>query len=520
MKSLFSNWKDDVPASLVVYLVALPLCLGIALASAGSEHLFSGIIAGVIGGIVVGFLSGAHVGVSGPAAGLITIVTAAILTLGSYEAFLVAVILSGVFQMIGGYLKVGFIGHYFPSAVIKGMLAAIGITLILGQIPHALGYDADFMGDESFVHPDHHNWFSELLYAAKGISPGAITTSVLSLIILIAFDRPFFKKNAFFKVLPGALFVVVLGIAINIISGMFFPAFKPTLDHLVQLPVAHSVSDVSTFFVFPDFSILKNPNVYGVALIIALVGSVETLLSAEATDKLDPGKSRTPRNRELLAQGAGNILSGFLGGLPVTQVIVRSSANISAGGKTKLSAILHGVLLIITALCIPSILNLIPLASLAAILLMVGYKLSKLDLYKQMFKLGVEQYLPFIVTIICILFTDLLKGITVGFTISVFFILRNNYRNNFTQTIVHEDNHDTIKIVLSESVTFINKGSILSRLNNLPNNSQVTIDGTFCKVIDYDVLEIIQDFEMHGSKVKNIELIIINITKVEVISAH
>ncbi len=520
MKSFFSNWKDDVPASLVVYLVALPLCLGIALASAGSEHLFSGIIAGVIGGIVVGFLSGAHVGVSGPAAGLITIITAAIITLGSFEAFLVAVIISGILQLIAGYFKAGVIGHYFPSAVIKGMLAAIGITLILGQIPHALGYDADFMGDESFVHPDHLNWFTEIIYAANGISIGAITTSVLSLIILILFDKPFFKKFPLFKVLPGAFFVVLLGIGINLISIIYFPQYKPESIHLVQLPVVTSLSDFSSFFVFPDFSILKNENVYGIALILALVGSIETLLSVEATDKLDPSKSRTPRNKELLAQGVGNILSGFLGGLPITQVIVRSSANISAGGKTKLSAILHGFLLIITALFIPSILNLIPLASLAAILLMVGYKLSKLDLYKQMFKLGIEQYLPFIVTIVCVLFTNLLKGISVGFAVSVFFILRNNYRNNFTQMICKDDDHDTIRIVLSESVTFINKGSILSRLNNLPRNSHVTIDGSNCKVIDYDVLEIIQEFGIHGAREKNIEFTALNIPKVKVSKLH
>jgi len=516
MRSFFSNWRDDIPASLVVYLVALPLCLGIALASAGSEHLFSGIIAGVIGGIVVGFFSGAKVGVSGPAAGLITIVTAGIITLGSFEAFLVAVILSGVFQLLGGIFKVGIIGHYFPSSVIKGMLAAIGITLILGQIPHAIGYDADFMGDESFVHPDQHNWFTELLFAAKGISPGAVCTSIVSLIILILFDRPFFKKNALFKVLPGALFVVVLGIVFNVVSGIYFPAYKPSANNLVQLPIAHSFSDISTFFVFPDFSILGNPNVYGVGLIIAFVGSIETLLSAEATDKLDPSKSRTPRNRELLAQGTGNILSGFLGGLPITQVIVRSSANISTGAKTKLSTIVHGVLLILTAVLIPGVINKIPLASLAAILLMVGYKLSRLELYRQMFKLGVEQYLPFIVTVLGVLFTDLLKGISIGFIVAVYFILRNNYRNNFTQTSIHDAEHEnyTINIVLSEVVTFINKGSILSMLNKLPENAEVTIIGTKCKAIDHDVLEIIHDFRIHGAKLKNIQLLLLDIPSV------
>lgn len=520
MKNLFSNWKDDVSASLVVYLVALPLCLGIALKSAGPEHLFSGIIAGVIGGIVVGFLSGSHIGVSGPAAGLITIVTGAIATLGSFEGFLVAVIIAGILQLIAGYFKAGIIGHYFPSAVIKGMLAAIGILLILGYIPHAVGYDADFMGDESFIHPNQHNWFTELLYAAKALNPGAVVISSLSLIILILFDRPFMKKIALFKILPGALFVVILGIGMNMISEMYFPAYKLSENHLVQLPVIHSMGDFKSIFVLPDFSILSNPNVYGIAVIIALIASVETLLSVEATDKLDPEKSRTPRNRELKAQGVGNIISGFLGGLPITQVIVRSSANINAGGKSKLSAMLHGVLLIITAFSIPTVLNKIPLASLAAILLMVGYKLSKLELYKQMFKLGYEQYIPFLATIIGVYFTDLLKGIGIGLAIAIFFILRKNYRNNFTQIVAHEHDHDIIKVVLSEEVTFINKGSILIMLNKLPANADVIIDGSRCKAIDYDVLEIIQDFKLHGSKEKNINLITQDIPEVVLTSGH
>lgn len=523
MKNLFSNWKDDISASLVVYLVALPLCLGIALASAGSEHLFSGIIAGVIGGAIVGFLSGSHIGVSGPAAGLITIIagkTGAIATLGSFEGFLVAIVIAGILQLIAGYFKAGIIGHYFPSAVIKGMLAAIGITLILGQIPHAVGYDADFMGDESFIHPDHHNLFSELLYAAKALSPLAVLISVLSLIILILFDRPFMKKLALFKILPGALFVVVLGIGINLISEMYFPAYKPSANHLVQLPVIHSIGDIKSFFVFPDFSILSNPKVYLIALTIALVASVETLLSVEATDKLDPEKSRTPRNRELKAQGVGNIISGLLGGLPITQVIVRSSANINAGGKSKLSTMLHGFLLMLTVILIPAVLNKIPLASLAAILLMVGYKLSKLELYKQMFKLGYEQYVPFIATILGVLLTRLLEGIGIGLAIAIFFILRKNYRNNFTQIVVHEGDHDRVQVVLSEEVTFINKGSILMMLNKLPENAEVTIDGSKCKAIDYDVLEIIEDFKLHGSKEKNIHLTTQDIPSVELTNGH
>jgi carbonic anhydrase len=521
MKKIFINWKDDIPASLVVYLVALPLCLGIALASTGdSNHLFAGIIAGVVGGIVVGFISGSNLGVSGPAAGLITIVTGAIATIGSFEGFLVAVILSGIIQVIAGFLKAGVIGHYFPSAVIKGMLAAIGITLILKEIPHAVGFDADFMGDESFFQFDKHNTLSELLYALKELSPGAIITTILSIIILILFEKPFLKKISLFKILPGALFVVLLGIAINVFLGFYFPAYQPEKNHLVQLPIANSFKEFSTFFIHPDFSVLSKSNVYAIAFTLALVGSVETLLSADATDKLDPKKSHSPRNLELKAQGVGNIVSGFLGGLPITQVIVRSSANITSGGKSKLSTIVHGALLILTAVLIPSVLNLIPLASLSAVLLMVGYKLSKLDLYKQMFRLGIEQYLPFISTIIGVLFTNLLIGIFIGIIVSVFFILRKNYRNNFTSKIYNSGENKTIEIILSEEVTFINKGSILSMLNKLPNESIVQIDGSKCKDIDYDVLEILNEFKSHTSKDKKIQLTFIGIPKVVHTNSH
>ena len=521
MKKLFSHWKEDIPASLVVYLVALPLCLGISLASTGdSSHLFSGIIAGVVGGVIVGFFSGSRLGVSGPAAGLITIVSAAIISIGSFEGFLVAVILSGIFQIVAGLLKAGAIGQYFPSSVIKGMLAAIGITLILKEIPHALGYDANFTGDESFMQSDNHNTVSQLLYAIKAISPGAFLTTIISILILVLFEKPFLKKIALFKILPGALFVVVLGVLITVISGWYFPQFRPSADHLVSLPISTNGFEISTFFVFPDFSFLTNSKIYVVAITIALIGSIETLLSVEAADKLDPEKFKTPKNKELIAQGIGNIVSGFVGGLPVTQVIVRSSANISSGGKSKLSTMFHGVFLILTALLIPNVLNLIPLASLSAILLMVGYKLSQLDLYKQMFKLGVEQYLPFIATILGILLTDLLKGIMFGVAISIFFILRKNYRNNFTETIIHEDDHDTIAVILSEEVTFINKGSILTMLNKLPTNSYVTIDGAKCKSIDYDVLEIIQEFENYGAREKSIHLELKDIPSVKIVHPH
>jgi MFS superfamily sulfate permease-like transporter len=517
MNKFFKYWSSDLPASLVVFLVALPLCLGVALASTGNEPiLFSGIIAGVVGGIVVGIISGSRLGVSGPAAGLITIVAVAITTLGSFDAFLVAVILSGIIQFISGFLGAGVIGNYFPSSVIKGMLAAIGLTLILKEIPHAFGYDADFMGDESFFQIDGQNTFSEIFIALNKTSPGAIIITLISILILILFDRPFLKKIALFKILPGALFVVATGILMNFIFQKFIPEWYLDTKHLVELPKASNFEEFKSFFTFPDFSALSDYRVYTIALTIALVGSLESLLSVEATDKLDPEKHLTPTNLELKAQGVGNIVSGFLGGLPITQVIVRSSANINAGGKTKLSAIMHGVLLFCSVLLLPNVLNLIPLSALAGILLMVGYKLSKVSLYKQMFKLGLDQFLPFIVTIIGVLFTDLLKGIAIGMAFSVFFILKRNYKNNYQKQIIETSEKPLVYITLSEEVTFLNKGSIRELLANIKENSDVTIDGSNCVKIDYDVLEAIQDFKDYTINEKNINLKTINIPEVQV----
>lgn len=513
MKNLFSSWKQDVPASLVVFLVALPLCLGVALASTGEDPvLFSGIIAGAIGGIVVGFISKSSVGVSGPAAGLITIVLTAISTLGSFEGFLVAVVLAGVLQLLGGFFGAGVIGNYFPSSVIKGMLAAIGLTLILKEIPHAFGYDVDFMGDESFFQVDGQNTFSEILIALNKTSPGAIVITSISIIILILFDSKYFKKIALFKILPGALFVVVIGVCLNYIFKTYYPDWYLNSKHLVELPKAKNWNEFTDLFTFPDFSILKNYHVYVVALTIALVGSLETLLSVEATDKLDPDKRITPTNQELKAQGIGNILSGLIGGLPITQVIVRSSANVNSGGKSKLSTIIHGMLLFGAVIFIPGILNLIPLSCLAGILMMVGYKLSKVNLYKQMYSLGWDQFLPFIATIVGVLFTDLLKGIGIGMAISIFFILKRNYKNNFQKI----KSGEKIEILLAEEVTFLNKGSIRELLLEIPANTYLILNGINCKKIDYDVLELIQDFKNYSALDKNIKLETINIPEVNV----
>lgn len=519
MKNFFTSWRQDLPASLVVFLVALPLCLGVALASTGKEPiLFSGIIAGAVGGIIVGSISGSRLGVAGPAAGLIMIVSGGITSLGGFDAFLVSVILAGLIQFISGFFGAGVIGNYFPSSVIKGMLAAIGLTLILKEIPHAFGYDADFMGDESFFQFDGQNTFTEIMMALSKLSPGAICITLISIGILILFDKPFLKKIAIFKILPGALFVVVIGVLINMLFLQIKPDWYLGSKHLVELPKASNWNEFRGFFTFPDFSILSNYKVYLLGLTIALVASLESLLSVEATDKLDPEKNTTPTNRELKAQGIGNMVSGFLGGLPVTQVIVRSSANINAGAQSKLSTILHGFLLVISVVFFSQILNLIPLSSLAAILIMVGYKLSKIDLYKKMFHLGMDQFLPFITTIIAILFTDLLKGIGIGMAVSIFFILKRNYKNNYQKTIEKEGGQKTIIITLSEEVTFLNKGSIKELLGNLPKNIELVIDGSNCKEIDFDVLEMIQDFKNHQLKEKNIQLQTINIPEVQVFS--
>jgi len=517
MKKFIVNWRSDLPSSLVVFLVALPLCLGVGLASTnveginGMPNVFSGIIAGIVGGIVVGTLSGSRAGVSGPAAGLITIILAAIVTLGSFEAFLAAVVIAGIVQVIAGFAGLGIIGNYFPSSVIKGMLAAIGITLILKEIPHAVGYDVDFFGDEAFLQPDGHNTFSELMYAMGALNTGAIIISIASIAVLIFFETKFMKKFSLFNILPAALIVVLLGIGLNTLFKMGDGSMALSSLHLVNLPKASTVSDFISFFNMPDFSSLSNPNVYIIALTIALVGSLETLLSVEATDKLDPEKNLTPTNRELKAQGVGNIISGLIGGLPITQVIVRSSANMNAGAKTKMSAIIHGVLLAVTVIFIPHLLNLIPLASLAAILIMVGYKLAKLKLFKQLYSQGWDQFLPFCATIIGVLLTDLLMGIGIGIAFSIFFILRKNYKNNFFELVENNNGVKTKIITLSEEVSFLNKAGIINSLEAVKPNSTLIIDGSNTKTIDFDVLELLEEFYTYSAKEKHVTCKLINI---------
>jgi MFS superfamily sulfate permease-like transporter len=518
---ILANLKSDFPAGIVVSLVALPLCLGVALASTGQpDLLFSGIIAGIVGGIVVGLLSKSALGVSGPAAGLVVIVLTAINTLGSFEAFLLAVVIAGALQVLAGFLKAGIIGYYFPSSVIKGMLTAIGLILILKQIPHALGFDAEYMGNESFDVEGGNNTFTELWLAVKYSTTGAIVISVISLAVLLLFDRPFLKRIQLFKFIPGALIVVLLGIGLNILFGIVAPGLAVEGQHLVQLPVAGSVEEFLGFFRMPDWSAITNPAVYTVAITLAIVASLESLLSVEATDKLDPYKRNTPTNRELMAQGVGNMASGLIGGLPITQVIVRSSANVEAGGKTRLATIVHGAILLLSVIIIPRFLNLIPLSSLAAILLLVGFKLAKPSLFKGMYKLGWEQFIPFIVTVLAILVTDLLKGIAVGMVVAVYFILRKNYKHSYSYRKENDQSGEVVTIVLSEEVTFLNKGSIGLTLDNIKPNSTVIIDGRRSLDIDYDVLEIIQNFKQHTAPTRNITVETKGIAEVDSVGGH
>lgn len=514
-EGFLKNLRHDLPASIVVFFVAMPLCLGIALAS--GAPLFSGIIAGIVGGIIVGTASGSPLGVSGPAAGLAVVVLTAIGTLGSWDTFLLAVLFSGIIQVIMGYSRLGIIAYYFPTSVIKGMLTGIGLIIILKQIPHALGYDADYEGDLSFRTPGDGNTFSMLASAFDYITPGALLISVVSLSLLILWDLVLVKKHRIFQLLQGPVVVVGLGILFNYLYQSGVLPFSLRRDQLVDVPVATTLGEFFGQFSMPDFSQVTNPDVYFVAMVIALVASLETLLCVEATDKLDPYKRTTPTNRELKAQGLGNIVSGLIGGLPITQVIVRSTTNITFGGKTKVSAILHGFFLLISALAIPNILNMIPLATLASVLLIVGYKLAKPILFMAMYKLGWNQFVPFMATVVGILFTDLLRGIGIGLVVAIYYILRGHYKNPYVFHDGKENGHHVNKIVLAEEVSFLNKGSILQTLNLTPDDGHVIIDGTKTKVIDHDVIEVIRDFIINA-KNRNITVKLVDAPLVNMIN--
>ena len=508
-RSMFAHLKNDIPASIVVFLVAVPLCLGIALAS--GAPLCAGIIAGFVGGIVVTAFSGSSLGVSGPAAGLAVIVLAAINDLGSYQTFLLAVVIAGIIQIVLGFAKAGIIGYYFPSSVIKGMLSGIGIIIILKQIPHAVGYDQDPEGDFKFIQPDGHTTISDLYYLFEGFAIGALIIAVLSLIILILWEQNFIKKFKVTQVIQGPLVVVIIGIILNLLfQGNESLALNS--DQVVSIPVAGSIGEFFGQFTLPDFGQLFNKDVYIIAFTIAIVASLETLLCVEATDKLDPDKRITPTNKELIAQGTGNIVSGLIGGLPITQVIVRSSANIQSGGRTKLSAFLHGVLILISAIFIPNILNLVPLSSLAAILFVVGYKLAKPDTFKEMYKKGNAEFIPFIITILGIVFTDLLIGITMGLVTGIMYILWNNYRTPYHFDPNEYKDGEPIKIQLSEDVSFLNKAGIMNTLNHLPDSSKIIIDGSRVNSIHPDIIEMLDDFK-HNAETRNIEFEVVGLDR-------
>lgn len=500
--------KNDLPAGIVVFLVAVPLCLGIAMAS--GAPLFSGIIAGFIGGIVVTLISGSSLGVSGPAAGLAVIVLNAIDSLNNYEVFLAAVVLAGILQVAMGFLNAGSIGYYFPSSVIKGMLAGIGIIIALKQIPHAFGYDSDYEGDISFLQPDGENTFSGIFNAFNYFTTSAIIISVVSLGILILWDQVLSKKGKVFQIIQGPLVVVLLGMGFNLLFSSVYPELTLAANHLVQLPVAESLGGFAEQFTFPDFSKAFSLEVLILGVTLAIVASLETLLCLEATDKLDPYKRISPANRELKAQGVGNIVSGLIGGLPITQVIVRSSTNIQSGGKTRLSAFIHGVLILLSVLVFPGVLNLIPLASLAAILIMVGYKLAKPELFLKMYKSGWNQFLPFVITITAIVFTDLLTGIGIGMVVAVFYILKNNYHVSHA-VHVHQtpEGKKIYRLVTAEDVSFLNKGNIMQTLRKIPDGSSVEIDTSRSVFIDDDVKELFENFKDTALR-QNIKLTLVH----------
>jgi len=497
-KDYIKGLPNDLAASVVVFLVALPLCIGVALAS-GAPPL-SGIIAGISGGIVVGLASRSHLSVSGPAAGLTAIVFAAIATIGSFEGFLVAVVLGGAIQLILGFCRAGIIGDYVPNSVIKGMLAAIGLILILNQVPHLLGDDSQFESDEG-VKQVSGNLFSNFINSFTNINSTAILIGGICLLFHFAWEKIVSGKKGFIKFVPAPLIIVFIGVGINAIFMQSNPVAALSDEHLVIIPVANSTNEFFSFFALPDWNYLFNSDVLIIAVTLALVASLETLLSIEAVDDLDPYQRVTPTNRELKAQGIGNIVSGMIGGLPVTSVIVRSSANVNSGAKTKMSTIYHGIFLLLSFAFIPFLLNLIPKTALAAILIYTGYKLAKPSVFKSFYKKGLDQFLPFVITIIAILTTDLLKGVIIGIGVGLFFIIRSNFKT--AVFVVHDENKYLFR--LRKDVSFLNKPIIKNKLEKVPPNSSVIIDITRADFIDKDVVETIEDFILHAP-LKNINV--------------
>lgn len=498
--NIFSNFKKDILSGLIVFLIALPLCLGIAQAS--GAPLFSGVVAGIVGGIVIGFFSQSNLSVSGPAAGLVAIVLVGIAQAGSFQIFLCATIIAGVLQLILGFIRAGSIASYFPTNVIEGMLAGIGLTIIIKQLPEALGLLVP--GEAGISDAEDGFSFKMITDALSHIHPGAVVISVISLGILVSWQ---YIKNKKIQLIPSGLLVVILGTLLN----YFFTNSGSTLQlhdtQLVSLPVPENFSDFFGQFALPDFNGFSNPEIWKYGVIIAIVASIETLLCIEATDKLDPLKRYTSGDVELKAQGIGNIISGFIGGLPITSVIVRSSANINAGGRTKLATITHGLLLLVCVASIPVLLNMIPKATLAAILIYTGYRLCKPAIFVHIWKDGgLPQFIPFAVTAVAVVSLDLLKGVGIGMAISIFYLLRQKLNNPLSFKRSSYSNSELIQLILAQEVTFLNKATIKKTLANLPENSNVIIDASKTVYIDYDVLDLIRDFQNCQAPDKNIKL--------------
>lgn len=497
----FAGWRQDIPASIVVALVALPLCLGVALAS--GAPLFSGLIAGIVGGLVVGTLSKSPLSVSGPAAGLTVIVFDAIQRLPSYEAFLLAVVLAGAMQVIFSFTRSGVLAEFVPSSVITGMLAAIGLILILKQIPHAIGYDGDPGGDFAFSQGDGMNTLTALWHSiVNQLTAGAVVISVLSIAFLFWWDA-YKPKDGPFKLLPGPLVVVVGAVALNALFGVIAPGLQLQRLHLVEVPVAQGVNELVGLFTLPDFGQVGNAAVWTTAITLAIVASLESLLSVTAIDELDPQRRTTDKNRELLAQGGGNMVSGLIGGLPVTSVIVRSSANVGSGATSKLSTILHGSWLLLSVLLIPTILNLIPLAALAAILIQTGYKLTKPALFVKRWKQGYTQFVPFVVTITAIVFTDLLKGIVIGLVVGFVFVVARNFRPAIT--FVCDADRKSCMIRARRNLYFIHKFELQKALGAVPDGAELLIDLSATSYIDLDNIDIVNAF-VRNAKFRDISV--------------
>ncbi len=496
----------DFTSGLVVFLVALPLCLGVALASGVPP--FAGILAGVIGGILVGTFSGSHTSVSGPAAGLTAVVAAQIAGLGSFQAFLLAVLLAGVLQVVLGIVRAGSIADFVPASVVKGLLAAVGIILILKQIPHLFGHDTNILGGLSFWEIDHANTFSAIGHVIDDTHATAMFIGIVSVLTLVAWDRIKWLKRSS---IPAPLVVVLGGVGLNVLLSRMGGLWTLAPSHMVQVPVAKSLTDFVGFLQLPDFRAITNPELVPAILTIAIVASLETLLNVEAVDKIDSQRRVTPPNRELIAQGLGNIVAGLVGGLPVTSVIVRSSVNVESGGKTKLATIVHGLLLLLCVVMLPTWLNSIPLSCLAAILIVIGFKLAKPQLFMQMWREGMNQFLPFVITVVAIVLSDLLVGILIGLGFSLVFILRSNLRNPLRQVVEKHIGGDVLRIELANQVSFLNRVALSKALDSVPRGGHVLLDARRTDYIDADVQDLIWEYLNEIAPARGIEISLVGL---------